>query len=85
MTEITKLIKGYEYQESITELAERFGIHRLTVAAPAAAARRGARRAGLALEEISAATRLYAGRWRGWVLGLELIPPLLGEHHGPPM
>jgi hypothetical protein len=33
VTEIRKLIKAYEHQESVTELGKRFGIHRLTVTA----------------------------------------------------
>ena len=31
MTEVTELIKEYEQQETIKELVQRFGIHRLTV------------------------------------------------------
>jgi nitrogen regulatory protein PII len=33
MTEVTELIKEYEQQETIKELVQRFGIHRLTVTA----------------------------------------------------
>jgi hypothetical protein len=33
MTEITKLIKVYEQQEPVKELAQKFGIHRSTVTA----------------------------------------------------
>ena len=33
MTEVTELIKEYEQQATVKELAQRFGIHRLTVSA----------------------------------------------------
>jgi hypothetical protein len=34
MTEVTMLIKEYEQQATVKELAQRFGIHRLTVTTP---------------------------------------------------
>jgi excisionase family DNA binding protein len=33
MTEVTELIKEYEQQATVKELAQRFGVHRLTVSA----------------------------------------------------
>jgi Mn-dependent DtxR family transcriptional regulator len=33
MTEVAELIKDYERQVPVKELAERFGVHRLTVTA----------------------------------------------------
>jgi hypothetical protein len=65
VTEVAELIKEYEQQASVKELAQRFGIHRLTVTA--LLRRHGAelRRTGLAREEVPEAALLYH---RGWSL-----------------
>ena len=65
MTEVTKLINAYEQQASVKELAQRFGIHRLTVTAMLRRNGVELRRAGLAPEDIQAAANLYS---RGWSL-----------------
>jgi hypothetical protein len=63
MTEVTKLIKAYDEQETIKELAKRCGIHRLTVTA--LLRRRGAqlRRSGLAPADLPAAAHMYGQGW----------------------
>ena len=58
MTEITNLIKKYEQQASVKDLAKQFGIHRLTVTAHLQ--RHGVKlhQNGLAPDEVQAAARL---------------------------
>jgi CENP-B N-terminal DNA-binding domain len=63
MTEVAKLIKEYEQQSSVKELAQRFGIHRLTVTALLRRHGVELRRTGLAPAEISAAARLHSQGW----------------------
>ena len=62
-TEVAELIKEYEQGASVNELAQRFGIHRVTVTA--LLRRRGMelRRTGLTREEIVTATHLYTQGW----------------------
>lgn len=71
--EVFELIAAYGEQLSIKELAQRFGIHRVTVTA--LLRRHGVvlRRAGLEREEIIMARRLYV---QGWSLSR------LGERFG---
>jgi transposase-like protein len=58
-----ELIRAYEREATVKELAQRFGIHRVTVAA--LLRRHGAelRRTGLAPDEILTAVRLYGHGW----------------------
>ena len=55
MTEVTELIKEYEEQASVKDLAKRFGIHRLTVTALLQRHGVELRRTGLAAEDIPVA------------------------------
>jgi hypothetical protein len=63
MTEVTEMIKEYERQVPVKDLAQRFGIHRLTVTA--LLRRRGVelRRTGLTPEDILLAASLYGQGW----------------------
>jgi hypothetical protein len=63
MAVVTELIKAYERQETVKELAKRFGIHRATVTA--LLRRHGVvlRRPGLASDDIPAAASLYRQGW----------------------
>ena len=63
MTEIRKLIKAYEHQESVTELGKRFGIHRLTVTALLRRHGVEQRPVGLTPTEIPEAAWLYGQCW----------------------
>jgi hypothetical protein len=63
MTEVTELINAYEQEVSVKDLAQQFGIHRLTVTALLRRHGVELRRAGLAPEDIQAAASLYG---RGW-------------------
>ena len=69
MTEITNLIKKYEQQASVKDLAKQFGIHRLTVTAHLQ--RHGVKlhQNGLAPDEVQAAARLYRQGWSLMKLG----------------
>jgi lambda repressor-like predicted transcriptional regulator len=63
MTEITELMKEYQQGASVKELAQRFGIHRVT--ATAVLQRHGVelRRSGLVPADIPAAASLYDQGW----------------------
>jgi hypothetical protein len=63
MTEVTELIKEYEKQASVKELAQRFGIHRVTVTALLRRHGVELHQAGLAPEEIPTVADLYAQGW----------------------
>jgi transposase len=63
MTEVAELIKEYEQQASVKELAQRFGIHRVTVTALLRRHGVELRRPGLALDDIPAAASLYRQGW----------------------
>jgi hypothetical protein len=58
MTEITKLIKKYEQQVPVKDLAKQFGIHRLTVTTLLRRHGVELRRSGLEPAEVQTATRL---------------------------
>jgi hypothetical protein len=63
MTEVTELIKEYEQQATVKELAQRFGIHRLTVSALLKRHGIELRPIGLTDEQVADACHLYpAGR-----------------------
>jgi hypothetical protein len=64
MTEVTELIKEYECQVRIEDLAHRFGIHRLTVAAHIQRHGVELRRKGPTREDIPVAASLYGQGWR---------------------
>jgi transposase len=68
MTEVRMLIKEYEQRASVKDLAQRFGIHRLTVTALLRRHGVELRRAGLTPEQIRTAEgcTAKAGRWRVW-------------------
>jgi transposase len=63
MSEITELIKKYEQQVPVKELAKQFGIHRLTVTALLRRHGVELRRVGLAQEDIQTAASLYDQGW----------------------
>jgi hypothetical protein len=63
VTEIRKLIKAYKHQDSVTELAKQFGIHRLTVTALLRRHGVEQRPVGLAPTEIPEAASLYGQGW----------------------
>ena len=77
---VTELIQAYGHGASIKHLAQRFGIHRVTVSALLRKYGADLRRAGLAPEELSAAVRLYGQGWSCARLGerLALMPPRRG-------
>jgi transposase len=54
---------AYRDGESITHLAQRFGIHRVTVAALLRRHGVELRRAGLTSDHVAAASKLYADGW----------------------
>src|SRR5215218_1896046 len=58
-----KLIAAYGHGESIKQLAQRFGIHRMTVTALLRRHGVELRRAGLTSDDVVAASRLYAHGW----------------------
>jgi DNA-directed RNA polymerase specialized sigma24 family protein len=60
---VTQLIKAYGEQASVKELAQSFGIHRVTVTALLRRHRVELRLAGLGPEEIQAAARLHSEGW----------------------
>jgi transposase len=63
VTEIRKLIKAYKHQDSVTELAKQFGIHRLTVTALLRRHGVEQRPVGLTPTEIPEAASLYGQGW----------------------
>jgi transposase len=63
LTEVTELIKAYEQQEPIKELAQRFGIHRATVTGLLRRQGVELRRAGLTSDDLVTASQLYAAGW----------------------
>jgi transposase-like protein len=63
MREVSELIKEYEQQASVKELAQRFGIHRVTVTAQLQRQGVVLRRSGLAPADIQAAATLYDQGW----------------------
>jgi transcriptional regulator of aromatic amino acid metabolism len=69
MTEVTMLIKAYERQDPVRELARRFGIHRQTVTALLRRHGVELRQAGLAPADIPTATQLYGQGWSCAQLG----------------
>jgi len=75
MTEITKLIKKYEQQVPVKDLAKQFGIHRLTVTALLRRHGVELRRSGLEPAEVRQppACVSKAGHWSGWERGSVLI------------
>jgi hypothetical protein len=70
MTEITELIKKYEQHASVTELAQRFGIHRLTVTSLLKRHGVQLRRTGLEPSEVQTAANLYTQGWSLTRLGM---------------
>jgi transposase len=71
MTEIKELIKECERQVPVKELAQRFGIHRLTVTALLRRYGVELRRSGLDPAEVQVAARLYRQGWSLARLGEE--------------
>jgi hypothetical protein len=71
MAEVMELIKAYEQQESIKELAQRFGIHRTTVTSLLRRHGVALRRSGLAPADVAEATHLYRHGWSLARLGAE--------------
>jgi lambda repressor-like predicted transcriptional regulator len=63
MTGVTELINAYEQEVPVKDLAQRFGIHRLTVTALLRRHGVELRRAGLAPEEIPTVADLYSQGW----------------------
>jgi transposase len=63
MSEMSKLIKEYEQGALVKELAERFGVHRVTVTALLERHEVELRRSGLVSEVIPIVARMYS---RGW-------------------
>jgi transposase-like protein len=63
MTEVTELIKEYEQQATVKELAQLFGINRMTVTALLQRHGVELRKSGLALTDVPAAAGLYAQGW----------------------
>jgi DNA-binding IclR family transcriptional regulator len=63
VAEITELINAHEQQASVKELAQRFGIHRLTVTALLRRDGVELRRTGLAPVDIQVAASLYGQGW----------------------
>ena len=61
--EIIELIQAYEDHQPVHRLAERFGIHRITVTALLQRHGVELRRVGLTPDEIRAAARLYRQGW----------------------
>jgi hypothetical protein len=72
MTEVRMLIKEYEQRASVKDLAQRFGIHRLTVTALLRRHGVELRRAGLTPEQIRTAEGLYRQGWSLASLGGEV-------------
>ena len=71
MSEITELIKEYEQQVPVKELAEQFGTHRLTVTAHLQKRGVPLRRTGLAPEDVLTAASLYGQGWSLARLGVK--------------
>jgi lambda repressor-like predicted transcriptional regulator len=61
--EVLEQIAAYGHGESIKQLAQRFGIHRMTVTALLRRHGVELRRAGLTSDDVVAASRLYAHGW----------------------
>jgi transposase len=61
--EVAELIVAYREQVSVKDLAERFGIHRVTVTALLRRHGVELRRAGLVAEEVPKAASLYSQGW----------------------
>jgi hypothetical protein len=80
MAEVTELIKEYERQVPVKDLAKQFGIHRLTVTALLRRHGVEQRRVGLRPTETPEAASLYvkAGRWRGWAKRSVSMPQQCG-------
>jgi Mn-dependent DtxR family transcriptional regulator len=63
MSEMSKLIKEYEQGALVKELAERFGVHRVTVTALLERHEVELRRSGLVREVIPIVARMYSQGW----------------------
>lgn len=63
ITDVAELIKEYKQQASVKELAQRFGIHRVTVTALLRRHDVELRQVGLAKDDIAAAAHLYGQGW----------------------
>jgi lambda repressor-like predicted transcriptional regulator len=63
MTDVAELIKEYEQQVPVKDLAQRFGIHRATVTALLQRHGVELRKLGLAPTEIPTAADLYRQGW----------------------
>jgi DNA-directed RNA polymerase specialized sigma24 family protein len=61
--EVKALAAAYRDGKTIKELAQRFGIHRLTVTALLRRHRVEMRRAGLTPDDVAVASQLYADGW----------------------
>ena len=63
MTEVAELIKEYERGVMVKELAERFGVHRVTVTALLQRQGVEIRKTGLVPEVIPVVARMYSQGW----------------------
>jgi hypothetical protein len=63
MTEVAELIKEYEQGALVKELAQRFGVHRVTVTALLQRHGVELRRSGLVPEVIPVVARMYSQGW----------------------
>ena len=63
VTEVAELIKEYESQVPVKDLAKKFGVHRLTVTAHLQRHGVELRQVGLAPEDITTAALLYGQGW----------------------
>jgi hypothetical protein len=63
VTEVAELIKEYESQVPVGDLAKKFGVHRLTVTAHLQRHGVELRQVGLAPEDITTAALLYGQGW----------------------